>query len=152
MLLAFLSREDGSFNQCWLVPFIHALTVSRVLSYSNIPRLPVFGKTWLPSMFRNASTWRLFDSRTPFIFVYFWVIDVRFLFLHRWRQPSLSIHKIDVTGPAHSTVIPASAQSAVSIRIVPDQSLEDISRSLVSFLEEAFKPLNSSNTLEVPTF
>lgn len=77
------------------------------------------------------------------------ITSIRENLIAKWRQPSLSIHKIDVTGPAHSTVIPASAQSAVSIRIVPDQSLEDISRSLVSFLEEAFKPLNSSNTLEV---
>ncbi|PLW10979.1 hypothetical protein PCANC_08499 [Puccinia coronata f. sp. avenae] len=75
--------------------------------------------------------------------------DIRENLIAKWRQPSLSIHKIDVTGPAHSTVIPASAQSAVSIRIVPDQSLEEISSSLVSFLHEAFRPLNSSNTLEV---
>ncbi|KAI9614031.1 hypothetical protein H4Q26_009886 [Puccinia striiformis f. sp. tritici PST-130] len=44
---------------------------------------------------------------------------------------------------------PASAQSAVSIRIVPDQSVEKIGSSLVSFLTEAFKHLNSSNALEV---
>lgn len=77
------------------------------------------------------------------------ITNVRENLIAKWRQPALSIHKIDVTGPAHATVIPASAQSAVSIRIVPDQSLQHISSSLVSFLESSFKNLNSSNTLEV---
>ncbi|POV99682.1 hypothetical protein PSTT_13623 [Puccinia striiformis] len=77
------------------------------------------------------------------------ITSIRENLIAKWRQPSLSIHKIDVTGPAHSTVIPASAQSAVSIRIVPDQSVEKIGSSLVSFLTEAFKHLNSSNALEV---
>ncbi|WAQ89029.1 hypothetical protein PtA15_10A452 [Puccinia triticina] len=77
------------------------------------------------------------------------ITNIRENLIAKWRQPSLSIHKIDVTGPAHATVIPASAQSAVSIRIVPDQSLDEISRSLVSFLEAAFQHLRSSNTLEV---
>lgn len=77
------------------------------------------------------------------------ITDTRAHLLAKWRQPALSIHKVDVTGPAHSTVIPSSAQAAVSIRIVPDQSLEEISNSFVSFLETAFENLNSRNQLEV---
>ncbi|KAG0144991.1 hypothetical protein CROQUDRAFT_659306 [Cronartium quercuum f. sp. fusiforme G11] len=75
--------------------------------------------------------------------------DTRAHLLAKWRQPTLSIHKVDVTGPAHSTVIPSSAQAAVSIRIVPDQSLQEISSSLINFLEAAFAQLKSSNKLEV---
>ncbi|MBW0482775.1 hypothetical protein O181_022490 [Austropuccinia psidii MF-1] len=77
------------------------------------------------------------------------ITDIKEYLLAKWRQPALSLHKIDVTGPAHATVIPSSAQSAVSIRIVPDQSLEQIASSLEKFLQAAFKSLNSSNTLQV---
>lgn len=84
-----------------------------------------------------------------FILLCLYLVPMRALLPFRWRQPTLSIHKVDVTGPAHSTVIPSSAQAAVSIRIVPDQSLEEISKSFVNFLEGAFAQLKSSNTLEV---
>jgi len=66
-----------------------------------------------------------------------------------WRHPSLSIHGIEVSGPAHSTVIPRIATASVSMRIVPDQQVDVISSTLVQHLEAAFAPFQSSNTLSV---
>jgi acetylornithine deacetylase/succinyl-diaminopimelate desuccinylase-like protein len=67
----------------------------------------------------------------------------------RWREPSLSVHKIDVSGPSHSTVIPSKAKAAVSIRIVPDQTAEEIGKALESHLRLAFKQLKSQNSISV---
>lgn len=66
-----------------------------------------------------------------------------------WRHPSLSIHSIEVSGPAHSTVIPRVATASVSMRIVPDQQVDVIASTLVQHLELAFAPYQSSNTLSV---
>lgn len=67
----------------------------------------------------------------------------------RWRHPSLSVHRIDVSGPRNATIIPSRASAAVSIRIVPDQDLAIIEKALVTSVEENFKMLNSPNTVKV---
>jgi hypothetical protein len=54
-----------------------------------------------------------------------------------------------LTVVADPTVIPSVVTSQVSVRVVPDQRLEDISRSLCDFLKESFKGLGSSNKFEV---
>ncbi|PWN19549.1 Zn-dependent exopeptidase [Microstroma glucosiphilum] len=59
----------------------------------------------------------------------------------RWRFPSLSIHSISVSGSGNATVIPAVVTAKVSLRLVPDQDLEVIKSSLVSFLNEQFDRL-----------
>lgn len=48
-----------------------------------------------------------------------------------------------------STVIPASVKAHVSLRIVPDQSLDEIAKSLRDHLHSAFKQLRSPNELNV---
>ncbi|KAI8446780.1 hypothetical protein BY996DRAFT_4583807 [Phakopsora pachyrhizi] len=75
--------------------------------------------------------------------------DIRQNLLAKWRQPALSLHKVDVTGPAHSTVIPSSAQASVSIRIVPNQKMSQITSSFIQFLEKSFQSLNSGNALQI---
>lgn len=67
----------------------------------------------------------------------------------RWREPSLTVHNLAVSGPGNSTVIPGTVTAQVSLRIVPDQDLESVSRSLVSHLQASFNSFQSPNTLSV---
>ena len=52
-------------------------------------------------------------------------------------------------GPAQKTLIPNSATASVSLRIVPDQSLDDIVKMLKAHLEKSFGALETTNTLSV---
>lgn len=70
----------------------------------------------------------------------------------RWRYPSLTIHKITVSGPGNSTLIPQSATASLSLRIVPDQDLEVIKASLTSFLHDQFAKFKSDNHLTVSIY
>ncbi|TFK52694.1 Zn-dependent exopeptidase [Heliocybe sulcata] len=67
----------------------------------------------------------------------------------RWREPSLTVHGIEVSGPRNPTVIPGMVKAQVSIRVVPDQDLETIARSLCQHLQSAFLVLKSPNELKV---
>jgi di- and tripeptidase len=69
----------------------------------------------------------------------------------RWREPSLTVHGIKTSGPANQTVIPATATATLSLRLVPNQDAQAIEQSLVSFLEEEFASLDTSNTLSITT-
>ena len=70
----------------------------------------------------------------------------------KWREPSLTIHKIEVSGPNNNTVIPQTAKASISLRIVPNQNLETIKKQLVSSLETAFKDLETDNKLKIDIF
>ncbi|GAA5821143.1 hypothetical protein JCM11251_001983 [Rhodosporidiobolus azoricus] len=67
----------------------------------------------------------------------------------RWRRPALSVHKVEVPGPAQKTLIPNSAAASISIRIVPDQSLEDIVEKLKAHLRASFADLKTRNSLTI---
>jgi len=67
----------------------------------------------------------------------------------RWREPSLTIHSVRGSGPHNPTVIPASVAAQVSLRIVPDQVLDDVCVELVQQLRASFDALNSTNTIKV---
>uniref|UniRef100_A0A060T998 ARAD1C42394p n=1 Tax=Blastobotrys adeninivorans TaxID=409370 RepID=A0A060T998_BLAAD len=67
----------------------------------------------------------------------------------KWRYPSLTIHRIGVSGPGNSTVIPATATANISLRIVPDQELEQIKSSLCTYMREMFDSLESQNQLVI---
>ncbi|KAL4080831.1 hypothetical protein J3A83DRAFT_4153384 [Scleroderma citrinum] len=67
----------------------------------------------------------------------------------RWREPSLTVHNLAVSGPGSSTVIPGTVAAEISLRIVPDQDLKTISQSLVSHLQNSFHALRSPNSLFV---
>ncbi|KAJ7725375.1 hypothetical protein B0H16DRAFT_1594756 [Mycena metata] len=67
----------------------------------------------------------------------------------RWREPSLTVHSIEISGPKNATVIPGTIKSQVSLRIVPDQDLDTITKSLSLHLETSFKALKSPNKLKV---
>ena len=70
-------------------------------------------------------------------------------FKARWSQPSLTIHHVKTSGPATSSIIPRSAEAALSMRLVPNQSAAQISASLQRCLHNSFDQLNSSNHLIV---
>ncbi|KAJ7645615.1 hypothetical protein DFH06DRAFT_1211918 [Mycena polygramma] len=69
----------------------------------------------------------------------------------RWREPSLTVHSIEISGPKNATVIPGTVKSQVSLRIVPDQDLESIAKSLCTHLETSFQNQQSPNKLKVST-
>lgn len=59
------------------------------------------------------------------------------------------MHKVEVVGPAQKSLIPSAASAAVSVRIVPDQSLEAMIDKLTKHLEAAFATLRTENKLTV---
>ena len=67
----------------------------------------------------------------------------------RWREPSLTIHRIDTSGPANSTIIPSIAKATISIRLVPNQNSRDVEKALAAHLNETFSALDTSNELSV---
>jgi di- and tripeptidase len=67
----------------------------------------------------------------------------------RWRLPSLTIHKIVTSGSSHGSVIPHKARAVISMRIVPDQNLDEIIVLLKSTLHTKFASMNSENKLVV---
>ena len=67
----------------------------------------------------------------------------------RWRLPACTVHNINVSGPGNSTVIPSKVFAKVSLRLVPDQDLGTIIKSLVEHIEQSFRRLQSPNRLKV---
>lgn len=72
--------------------------------------------------------------------------------LTKWRNPSLTVHRIDVLGPKNNTVISQSATASVSIRVVPSQKLEKIKTLLKLHLHKIFTKINTENHLHVNIF
>ena len=70
-------------------------------------------------------------------------------FKARWREPSLTIHRIKNSGPANLTIISRAATAEISIRLVPNQTTEAIKKSLRIALEDAFEGLHSENELTI---
>ena len=67
----------------------------------------------------------------------------------RWRLPSLTVHKIVTPGSSQGSVIPHKARAVISMRIVPDQDLEQIISAFKETLHEKFTELQSDNKLIV---
>lgn len=66
----------------------------------------------------------------------------------RWREPNLTIHRYNVSGPDGS-LISSHATANVSIRLVPGQEVEEIIELLRSFLRSEFAKFESDNTLSI---
>ena len=67
----------------------------------------------------------------------------------RWREPSLTIHRVETSGPANSTIIPSIAKATISMRLVPNQCVKEIRRGLEEHLARAFSKLRTSNELSI---
>lgn len=70
-------------------------------------------------------------------------------FKARWREPSLTIHRVDNSGPANATIIARAAKADLSLRLVPNQTTATVKKGLQEALEIAFDQLNSSNELTI---
>lgn len=71
--------------------------------------------------------------------------------MHRWREPSLTIHRVEVPGSleSSSTTISRRAKAAVSVRLVPNQDADSIAAKLTAYVQEQFAELGSQNSLTV---
>jgi di- and tripeptidase len=70
--------------------------------------------------------------------------------MFRWREPSLTIHSMEVPGSKNATTtIARLAKASLSIRIVPDQHADDVAATLTAFAQEQFALLESQNDLTV---
>ena len=67
----------------------------------------------------------------------------------RWRDPSLTIHRFQTSGPDNATIIPRMAKAALSIRPGPNQTAEEVAALLTDFLHSTFDKLESNNKLTV---
>ncbi|KAL8765784.1 MAG: hypothetical protein Q9209_007248 [Squamulea sp. 1 TL-2023] len=67
----------------------------------------------------------------------------------RWREPSLTIHRINSSGPLGSSVIPHTATATISVRLVPRQTTSSIREALKETLQAAFAQLDTTNKLTV---
>lgn len=77
--------------------------------------------------------------------------DKKKTLMARWRMPSLSLHGIEgaFSAPGAKTVIPAKVIGKFSIRTVPNMEIEKTNELVYKFVEEAFKKLDSKNTMKV---
>ncbi|KAG5980184.1 hypothetical protein E4U55_004308 [Claviceps digitariae] len=66
----------------------------------------------------------------------------------RWREPNLTIHKYKVSGPDGS-LVSSHASSHISIRLVPGQEVEAVSKALSWYLRREFGMLESQNRITV---
>lgn len=73
------------------------------------------------------------------------------LLMHRWRFPSLSIHGIEgaFSEPGQKTVIPRKVIGKFSIRIVPNQTPEQIEKYVVDYVTKKFQEHGSPNGMKV---
>ena len=71
----------------------------------------------------------------------------RDILMSRWRLPSLSIHQVTSTGDSagKSSVIPKAVKADISLRLVPDQNIDDVVKSLNDYLSSEFSDLHSQN-------
>lgn len=66
-----------------------------------------------------------------------------------WAEPSLSLTTMKTSGPGNITVIPKSTSIGISLRLVPEQTVESVKHKLVSFIEQNFSELQSNNNIRI---
>jgi di- and tripeptidase len=69
--------------------------------------------------------------------------------MHRWREPALTVHSVEVPGSKSATTIARRAKASLSIRIVPDQQADEVAADLTAYAQEQFALLDSQNDLTV---
>ncbi|KAL8664858.1 MAG: hypothetical protein Q9202_002720 [Teloschistes flavicans] len=67
----------------------------------------------------------------------------------RWREPSLTISRLNSSAPAGTSVIPQTVSADLSIRLVPNQTTSAIQTALISVLQAAFDKLSTLNKLGI---
>ncbi|KAJ5479156.1 Peptidase M20 [Penicillium desertorum] len=69
--------------------------------------------------------------------------------MHRWREPALTVHSVEVPSSKSATTIARRAKATLSIRIVPDQHADEVAADLTAYAQEQFALLDSQNDLTV---
>ncbi|OJJ50197.1 hypothetical protein ASPZODRAFT_58230 [Penicilliopsis zonata CBS 506.65] len=70
--------------------------------------------------------------------------------MHRWREPALTIHSVEVPGnKSATTTISQKAKATISIRIVPNQEPDEVAANLTAYVQEQFASFESQNDLTV---
>lgn len=129
MLLASLVRPKGGIN----LPGFHDLVLP--LTETEKSRYEAIADVVLPHHPEISTRDALIDS-----------------LMHRWREPALTIHSVEVPGSGSksaATTIARRAKASLSIRIVPNQEADDVAASLTAFAQEQFALLESHNDLTV---
>ena len=72
--------------------------------------------------------------------------------LSKWRNPSFTVHRIDVSGPKNNTVISQSATAYFSIHVVPNQSLKIIKDLMALYLSSVFAEIQTENKFQLNFF
>ncbi|KAI3654271.1 hypothetical protein MP228_000990 [Amoeboaphelidium protococcarum] len=65
----------------------------------------------------------------------------------KWREPTFTIHQIQVGTNLSNTIIPRQVTAHVSMRIVPNQQMDDVIQKLEQYLKNQFLQLKTRNTL-----
>ena len=70
--------------------------------------------------------------------------------MHRWRNPSLSLHGIEGAfyEPGSKTVIPGTVHGKFSIRIVPNMTVKEVETKVIAHLEKHWKVRGSPNNMK----
>lgn len=71
--------------------------------------------------------------------------------MHRWRYPSLSIHGIQgcFSDPGAKTVIPRKVIGKFSIRLVPNQTPDQVEKAVIAYINEKWATRKSPNTMRI---
>ncbi|XP_058790624.1 cytosolic non-specific dipeptidase [Phymastichus coffea] len=77
--------------------------------------------------------------------------DKKQLLMHRWRNPTLSLHGIEGAfyEPGEKTVIPGTVIGKFSLRIVPDMTPEEVEKKVVAYIQKQWQARRSPNKMQV---
>lgn len=76
------------------------------------------------------------------------------LLMHRWRQPSLSLHGIQgaFSEPGAKTVIPSKVIGKFSIRIVPHMTPDETTEKVIAYINKKWQERSSPNIMNVSMY
>ncbi|XP_012533231.1 cytosolic non-specific dipeptidase [Monomorium pharaonis] len=76
------------------------------------------------------------------------------ILIHRWRQPSLSIHGIEgaFSEPGAKTVIPSKVIGKFSIRLVPHMTSDKATEKVIAYINKKWQDRGSPNIMNVTMF
>lgn len=126
------------------------LLIGQLAGPKGIVQIPNFYERVLPVTAYEASLYsdisRSLLERDPSLGT---AKDLTVSLMERWRDASITVHGFKTSGSEESTIIPHVASVGLSLRIVPNQGVDQVTTSLVSFLKNKFIQLESKNKLSV---
>lgn len=114
--------------------------LATIIDTNRVVQIPGFYDRVRPQMAEEKQLYRLLSEVTQ---------KPASLLSSRWREPSMTIHNIEMSGPKDATIIPGTVKAQLSLRIVPDQDLDTIVKSLRDYIRTSFNLLQSTNSLQI---